>query len=84
MVGPYDLNPFKVPMQTPQFSSFSAKPPVVMQRTFVFPKSIKAVSATVTAQGISTKNLLVVLESGQVRREKRQEAVSDASNIMKR
>mmetsp|Transcript_41948 Transcript_41948/g.84760 ORF Transcript_41948/g.84760 Transcript_41948/m.84760 type:complete len:995 (+) Transcript_41948:1441-4425(+) len=66
MVGPYDLNPLKVPLQTLEFSSLSAKGPVVMQRTFVFPKAVQSVSATVTAQGISTKNLLFVLESGQV------------------
>lgn len=73
MVGAYDLNPFKKPLmpQTPGykgafFSSFSAKPPVVMQRTFILPKAVRSLSATVTAQGISTKNLLLVLESGQV------------------
>lgn len=56
----------QVPIQDPLFSSFSAKPPVVMQRTFIFPRAVKSVSATVTASGIATKNPLLVLESGQV------------------
>jgi len=66
MMGPLDLNPFKVPLQEATFSSFRAKPPVVMQRTFVFPKALKHLAATVTAQGISTKNMVAVLEGGQV------------------
>jgi hypothetical protein len=66
MVGAYDMNPFKIPLQDPAFSSFNAKPPVVMQRTFISPKSIKHLSATVTAQGISTKNILAVFDGGQI------------------
>ena len=57
---------FQVPLADPTFSSLSAKPPVVMQRTYIFPKAVRALAATVTNQGISTKNLLAVLEGGQV------------------
>ena len=66
MMGPFDLNPFKVPLQDPIFSSFSKKPPVVMQRTFIFPKTVEAISASVTANGIATKNPMFLLQSGQI------------------
>jgi len=66
MIDKYHLNPFRVPSQDGNFSSFKSPPPVVMQRTFVFPRAVSALQATVTAQGISTKNLLVAMESGQV------------------
>jgi len=56
----------KVPLQDASFSSFSAKPPVVMQRTFVLPHAVTHLEATVTAQGIATKDLLATFESGQV------------------
>lgn len=54
-----------MPLAADSFSSLSAKPPVVMQRTYIFPKAVKSLSATVTAQGISTKNVVAVLEGGQ-------------------
>jgi hypothetical protein len=66
MVGAYDMNPFKIPHQDPAFSSFNAKAPVVMQRTFISPRYIKHLSATVTNQGISTKNILAVFDGGQI------------------
>ena len=57
---------FQVPIQDPKFSSFAAKAPVVMQRSYIFPRAVRSVGATVTANGIATKNPLLVLESGQV------------------
>ena len=66
MIDTYGLNPFKVPEQQATFSSFTAPAPVVMQRTFVFPRAITSLAVTVTARGITSKNLLIGLESGQV------------------
>ena len=37
-----------------------------MQRTFVLPHAVTHLEATVTAQGIATKDLLATFESGQV------------------
>jgi len=37
-----------------------------MQRTFIFPRAITSLAVTVTARGITSKNLLIGLESGQV------------------
>ena len=55
-----------MPLQDASFSAFGAKPPVVMQRTFVLPRAVAHLGATVTAQGIATKDLLATFESGQV------------------
>lgn len=66
MIDTYGLNPFKVPEQQETFSSFTAPAPVVMQRSFIFPRAITSLAFTVTARGITSKNLLIGLESGQV------------------
>lgn len=37
-----------------------------MQRTFIVPRAISNIAATVTSRGITTKSFLLALESGQI------------------
>lgn len=48
------------------FSSFLSVPPLAMQKTYVMPRAVTAVHHTTTTHGISNKNLLVAMSSGQV------------------
>jgi hypothetical protein len=50
------------------FSSFDAIKPLVLQRSYIFPQAVKALSTTQTARGISEKRLLVGLSSNQIYR----------------
>jgi hypothetical protein len=46
------------------YSSFSQEDPVVLTKTYTSLFSAKAMSATVTQQGITRKDLLLLLNSG--------------------
>jgi hypothetical protein len=48
------------------FSSFTSVPPVAKQRTYVMPKAVTTAHHTTTIYGITNKNPLVGLASGQV------------------
>ena len=48
------------------FSSFSASDPVALQKTFVFPTGIRALTSTQSKRGITNKHLLVGLLSEQL------------------
>lgn len=47
-------------------SAYSAVTPIAMQKTYVLPRSVTALQHTVTAQGLSNKNILVATQNGQV------------------
>ena len=47
-------------------SAYSAVPPIAMQKTYTLPRAVSALHHTVTAHGLSNKNLLVGLRNGQV------------------
>lgn len=66
MIDRYGLSPFKVPEQEAHFSSWSAPPPVALQRTFALARPVVALSATLTARGISSKHVLVGVAPGQL------------------
>ena len=68
MVSKYDLGPLSPnPFANEHaFSSFSSLPPIAIQKTFISPKSIKTLSRTITAKGLSNKNILIGTMSGQI------------------
>ncbi|CAM9391171.1 unnamed protein product [Chrysoparadoxa australica] len=66
MVAKYGLNPFNKPTWSPKFSSFESQPPITLQKTYVFPHAIRALSTTLTRRGIASKHVLVALEHGQL------------------
>jgi len=47
-------------------SAYSAIPPIAMQKTYTLPRAVSALHHTVTAQGLSNKNLLLGLRNGQI------------------
>jgi hypothetical protein len=54
-------------LENTEFSSFSADPdPIVLHRSFVFPAGVRAMAVTQSQRGITNKNILVGLLSGQV------------------
>jgi len=65
-IDKHGLNPFTRPEQETHSSAFAAHPPIILQKTFVFPHAVRALGTTATAHGITAKHLLVALESGQV------------------
>ena len=50
----------------PGKSAYSAVSPIAMQKTYVLPRAVTALHHTVTAHGLSNKNLLLGLQNGQV------------------
>lgn len=48
------------------FSSFTSPAPLSMQRSYILPKAVDGLALTVTSHGISNKNILFVLSSGQL------------------
>eukprot|EP01032_Pedospumella_encystans_P011728 gene11728-13618_t len=47
-------------------SAYSAVPPIAMQKSYTLPRAVCALHHTVTAHGLSNKDLLVGLRNGQV------------------
>jgi len=48
------------------YSAFTAEPPVVFAQVYTFPTGVKALSSTVSKQGITKGNLLMLLTNNQV------------------
>lgn len=48
------------------YSAYSTIAPMAMQKTFTLPSAVTALQHTLTANGISNKNILVGLRTGQV------------------
>jgi len=65
-IDKHGLNPFNQPDQEKEFSAFAAHPPIILQKTFVFPHTIRSLGTTRTFHGITSKQILVALESGQI------------------
>lgn len=47
-------------------SAFTSVSPIAMQKTYTLPRAVSALHHTVTAHGLSNKNLLLGLRNGQV------------------
>lgn len=47
-------------------SAFSAPTPLAMQKTYILPRTVRAVHVTRTAKGIAHKNILLALGTGQL------------------
>jgi len=65
-IDKHGLNPFNQPEQEKNFSAFAAHPPIILQKTYIFPHSIRALATTTTRFGTTSKHILVGLETGQV------------------
>ncbi|KAK9765069.1 hypothetical protein K7432_006895 [Basidiobolus ranarum] len=49
-----------------EFSSFDAQRPFVMSQSFIFPEAVTAVGVTTTRNGITSREVLFALASGQI------------------
>ncbi|KAG7401395.1 DUF1620 super [Phytophthora boehmeriae] len=65
-VGMHSLNPWKRPSWTSSRSSFDAKAPFVLQKSFIYPTKITSLGVTVTSHGITPQSVLVGMETGQI------------------
>lgn len=68
MIDSKGLNLFSSPEQTEEFSSFDTRvsKPVVLSKTYTFPKAITALGVTTTRGGISSRNILVASDDGKI------------------
>ena len=68
MIDSKGLTFFTHPEQTTSFSSFDAREskPVVLSKTYAFPKQITALAVTSTKQGISSQNILLAGADGSL------------------
>jgi hypothetical protein len=66
MIDSAGLTLFTKPEQTTSFSSFDAREskPVVLAKTYAFPKQVTALGVTSTRQGISNQNILMASADG--------------------
>lgn len=47
-------------------SAYSAVSPIAIQKTYVLPRAVASLQHTVTAHGLSNKNVLVGMQNGQI------------------
>jgi hypothetical protein len=47
-------------------SAYTAASPIAMQKTYVLPRAVTALQHTVTAHGLSNKNVLMAMQNGQI------------------
>jgi hypothetical protein len=66
MIDKYSLGPFSSIKVDQVRSSFNAPAPIALQKTFILPRKVTSMHHTVTSRGITNKNLLLGLSSGQV------------------
>jgi ER membrane protein complex subunit 1, C-terminal len=68
MIDKKGLTLFSSPEQTTSFSSLDAREskPVVLSKTYVFPKAVTALGVTSTRQGISSQNVLFAATDGSL------------------
>ena len=68
MIHSKGLTAFTSPEQTLSFSSFDAREskPVVLPKTYSFPKAITALGATSTRSGISNRKILIASADGKI------------------
>ncbi|OQR94099.1 hypothetical protein ACHHYP_01814 [Achlya hypogyna] len=65
-IGARDLNPWVRPAWADSKSSFDAKAPYVLQKSFIFPSPVSSLGVTMTARGITPQFVLVGMASGQI------------------
>ncbi len=67
LIQTYHLSPWGEKQEWyPSFSSFDSHTPIALQKTYIFPHVINGMSVTMTANGISPKQVLLALNNGQV------------------
>jgi hypothetical protein len=66
MIDKYGLSPFSSVKVDHVRSSFNSPAPIALQKTFILPRKVTSMHHTVTARGITNKNLLLGLGSGQL------------------
>lgn len=68
MIDPKGISLFASPEQTTSFSSFDVREskPVVLSKTYTFPKQITALGVTSTRGGISSRNILIASSDGKI------------------
>lgn len=66
MIDKYGLGPFSSAKVDQVRSSFNSPAPIALQKTYVFPRKITSMHHSVTSRGITNKNLLMGLGSGQL------------------
>jgi len=66
MVEKNSITPFKSIEQEKKFSSFTAAKPIVLKKSFTYPKNIIGLGVSKTRGGIAGKMILMGLTSGQV------------------
>ncbi len=68
MIDSKGIGLFKAPEQTTSFSSFDPREskPVVLAKTYTYPKFITALGVTETRGGISSRNILIASDDGKI------------------
>jgi ER membrane protein complex subunit 1 len=68
MIDPKGIGMFTSPEQSTSFSSFDVREskPVVLSKTYIFPKHITALGVTSTRGGISSRNILIASDDGKI------------------
>lgn len=68
MIDSTGISLFTSPEQTTTFSSFDARQskPVVLSKTYTYPKFITALGVTATRGGISSRNILIASDDGKI------------------
>ncbi len=60
------LGPFAKEQPSHPISAFTTNIPIAIQKTFIFPKQITAISHTKSENGLANKNLILSFSSNQV------------------
>jgi len=66
MIDKYGLSPFSSIKVDQVRSSFNAPSPIALQKTYILPRKVTSMHHSVTSRGITNKNLLLGLGSGQL------------------
>ena len=68
MIDSKGISLFSSPEQTTSFSSLDAREskPVVLSKTYTYPKRITALGVTATRGGISSRNILIATDDGKI------------------
>ena len=68
MIDPKGIGMFTSPEQSTSFSSFDVREskPVVLSKTYIYPKHITALGVTSTRGGISSRNILIASDDGKI------------------
>eukprot|EP00920_Eleutheroschizon_duboscqi_P028987 GHVT01070326.1.p1 GENE.GHVT01070326.1~~GHVT01070326.1.p1 ORF type:complete len:317 (-),score=57.56 GHVT01070326.1:1316-2266(-) len=64
--GPWQLMMSAMFSNVPSLSAYDLKAPVAMQRSFIFPHALRAITVTATAKGITPRAFIMSLGSAQI------------------